>query len=349
MASQRYGDWQVTESLGEGGQAHTFLVENVQRPGVICVLKRLKHVARLPRFEREVSVLRTSEHPNVLRILDADLTGSKPFFVAPFCENGSLDRLNVGNWALRQKLTFFREVSEGIAYAHSKGVVHRDVKPANIFVTDDLQPVVGDFGICYVEGGERHTLLDEAVGAARFMAPEVENGLEEEVSPASDVYSLGKLLHWMIGGRSVARERHREKAFDIYAKSPSPEMALVNELLDKLIVEEVGRRLKDGAAVVGEIEILEKRIKMNAHVLDSSVPQHCIYCGIGNYRPVVNIAQGGGATAVHNFGFNLVGAPVWLILACDHCANIQVFRPDLNGRGGANDENWRRFAGAPMS
>jgi len=345
MSAKKFGNWQIQKPLTEGGQGHTFLVDRSDRLGEIFVLKRLKNIARLPRFEREVRVLRASNHKNVLKIIDADLSAPKPYFVSPYCKNGSLAEFEVARLPFEKKITLFKAICEGVAYAHASGIVHRDIKPANIFLADDLQPVVGDFGICYIEDGERHTLLDEAVGAAKFMAPEVENGREEEVSPASDVYSLGKLLYWIISGRTFGRERHREKEYDVYSKDPRTEIALVNELLDKLIVANPGSRLKDAGEVVREIEILERRVDMKAHVLDYSVPQHCNYCGLGNYRPVVNSTPGGvGSSTVHNFGFNNVGGAVWLIMVCDHCANVQIFRPDYNGGGREGDEKWARFA-----
>jgi serine/threonine protein kinase len=345
MAAQKFGRWRIMGPLDEGGQAHTFLVVQPDNPNEICVLKRLKNVVRLPRFQREVAVLRISDHPNILKIIDADLGSPKPYFISPYYENGSLAKFPISALTLEKKIAFFRAICDGVAYAHAAGIVHRDIKPANIYVTGNVEPIVGDFGICYIEDGERHTLLDEAVGAARFMAPEVENGREEEVSPASDVYSLGKLLYWIISGRIFSRERHREKDYDIYQKDPRLEIALINELLDKLIVADVRARPKDAGVVVSEIELLQRRIDMKAHVLDASIPQHCNYCGNGNYRPIVNSTPGGvSPSTVHNFGFNGVGSAVWLIMVCDNCANVQIFRPDYNGGGRAGDTKWAKFA-----
>jgi serine/threonine protein kinase len=93
---------------------------------------------------------------------------------------------------------------------------------------------VGDFGLCFFEEtGERFTLLEEAVGPRWYMAPELESGRVGTVLPASDVYSLGKLLYWMLATRIFARERHRELEYDLSRDPSDFGMRLVYELLDR--------------------------------------------------------------------------------------------------------------------
>jgi len=95
-------------------------------------------------------------------------------------------------------------------------VVHRDIKPENILSTFETTPVVGDFGICFVDDDEHLTITEEVMGARFYCAPELRDGrLQPGIPPqAADVYSLGKLLYWMLSyGRIFDREDHRKDEY----------------------------------------------------------------------------------------------------------------------------------------
>lgn len=122
--------------------------------------------------------------------------------------------------------------------------------------------VVGDFGLCYLleREQERVTNLEEAVGARGYMAPECEGGRQETVHPSSDVYSLGKILYWMLAGKSFARERHRSEENDLSRDPSDFAMQMVYELLDKTVVEDGSQRLLDAGAVIAELDAVVQRI-----------------------------------------------------------------------------------------
>jgi serine/threonine protein kinase len=342
VMAKRYGIWEVAKSLGEGGQAHTFLVKNVEDQELpLHVLKRLKNYHRLGRFKDEVRACITLNHHNVLKVVDHDLTGERPYLVTPHCVKGCLTMENLHAFDVLGRVALFKKICEGIAHAHAirpHQIIHRDIKPENIFLDADDNPVVGDFGICHIDdSGDRQTMTSEAVGARNFMAPELEDGRVDDVSPASDVYSLGKLLYWMLAGRIFSREKHREKVFDLRRDRIPPAMSLVYELLDKTVVESIEKRLGDGEKLLGELEVLVHRLRTNAHCIDFDETQLCSFCGYGYYRPRVDYnphVERGTAHTVQNFGFGAVGGAVWLILVCEHCGHVQSFRPDHARNGG---------------
>ena len=206
--------WEIVKSIGEGGQAHTFLVTDKKGSGEQSyVLKRLKNLKRVDRFKREIEAVRTLSHENIVQLVDFDLEAEKPYLVMEHCSGGSLAQAEPF-WLKSpvDALEVFLQVCKGVVYAHSNKIIHRDLKPENIFLREKSGPaVVGDFGICYIEDdGSRFTLTEEAVGPRLYIAPELEDGKIDKVSDKSDVYSLGKLLYWLICGQVFSREKYRE-------------------------------------------------------------------------------------------------------------------------------------------
>lgn len=342
----QYGKWKVIRPLKEGGQAHTFLVYNVddqeQRP---FVLKRLKNIERLDRFRREVQAGLQLSHSNILKVIDSELEGVRPYFVAEFCTGGSLDETDLSRLPTIDRLKIFAKICHGVSHAHAERVIHRDLKPGNVFLLADLTtPVVGDFGLCLISDEEgRFTMVDEAVGPRWYMAPELAHGFADEVTPTSDVYSLGKILYWLLAGRIFDREMHRSARFDLTKNQVKPDYYFIYDLLDKTIVEDPSNRLGNAADVASWVEEIIRRIQMHSHHIDLATPQACTYCGVGFYLIALEASQetqgNNLVSSVKNFGFyGGINNPSWLILACDHCGNVQIFRPDL-----AKDRDiWRR-------
>jgi|APEBP8051072266_1049373.scaffolds.fasta_scaffold01277_2 serine/threonine protein kinase len=324
-----YREWEILKSLGEGGQGFVYLVKKKgDSEGKQFVLKRLKNINRIERFQKEIETIIKFDHDNIVRYVDSDLTSDPPYLVMEYCKNGSLDKYDLSRYSLLEKLELFESICKGFAYAHDKNIVHRDIKPSNIFMNERSNPVIGDFGICFVDdAGERFTTTEEIVGPLLYIAPELEDGRLDEISTTSDVYSLGKLLYWLVASKIFNREKHRDTNYDL-TKSQKGENYLLYELLDKMITSNIKMRLKNASEILSELEILKRRIMANNHVINITVPQHCIYCGKGNYNIVVHEQTKNWETVVSNFGFRVVGDAKWNIFVCDHCGNVQIFRSE---------------------
>jgi len=334
-----YGSrWEIVRSLGEGGQAHTFIARDTHAPEAgPYVLKRLKNLGRLARFTQEVQAVGALSHPNVVKLIDFDLDVSRPYIVTEYCEGGNLEEADpfwIGSPG--DAFRIFDEICQGVVAAHNAGIIHRDLKPANIFLRSRLGPaVVGDFGICFVlEDGTRLTLTDEAVGARLFIAPELEDGRTQLISEKSDTYSLGKILYWLLSGKRVfGREKYREPSWDLKRRNADAAygwdniyMEHANRLLDLMITPTPESRRS-----VRNIEILARRtahlIAREFNPVDPAIPQPCKYCGHGHY--VIKAQE---FVDVRNFGFNTVGSPNWRILVCDECGHTAIFRVDMAAR-----------------
>jgi serine/threonine protein kinase len=347
-----FGRWEIVRSLGEGGQAHTFVVRDKgnEAPGEF-VLKRLKNDQRIGRFRVEIEAGLALSHPNLVRVIEADLEAKSPYLVTEFCKGGPLSKHATSEKPLLAILRTFLAICQGVAQAHGRGITHRDLKPENVFLREDGSPAVGDFGLCYIDGGERFTLLEEAVGSVNFIDPELEAGRAEQVRPCSDVYSLGKLLYWMLAGRSIPREKHREGDFDLTRTRRDPAWFIVYELLDRMIVADPAKRFNNAGEVVSALESVIHRIERNAHAISRDAPQPCSYCGVGCYKLIVeyevNVIPGWGGAREYErkgdetfkefFGMEPKG-PYWLIMVCDHCGHVQMFRPEF----ATNPNIWKR-------
>lgn len=340
--------WRRLSSLSEGGQGYVFLVTESGSDGRDRFVQKLfKNPKRIERSRREIAITEELEHPNIVRFIDADSEAERPYMVVEYCEGGALDKADLTQLSILERLRLFRGICAGIAYAHGKGVVHRDLKPANIFLRGDGRtPVVGDFGLTLrTEGDARLTIVDEAIGSANYRAPEMEDGFAEDVAPSADVYSLGKILYWLLAGRIFAREKHREPGFDLTKANATVPYFLVYELLDRMIVGDPGQRLRDGGEALREVDSVIERVELRAHVVSLDAPQSCLFCGVGHYRPEVTYGDDGtSSAAVHNMGLTPVGSAHWLILVCDHCGNLQLFRPDIPHV----EARWKPYRGKRM-
>ncbi len=313
-------DWTLGKLIAEGGQGWTYKVRRTsEEDGEWFVFKRLKNADRADRFESEIQALRALRHPGVLRITEDGALDGKPYYIAEYCGNGDLSKRNLNGVTTLEKLLLFRQICSAVAAAHTAKIVHRDIKPSNILVRTDGSIAVGDFGLClHLNAEERLTLTEEAVGARNYMAPELEDGRRDDVTPAADVYSLGKVLYFLFAGRSFSREKHREPDYDLTRPpggQPENGIQFVYEVLDKSIVESPKSRFEDASMLIAAVDGAIRRNALNAHVLDLSVKQPCLYCVDGEYQQL----QGSQANE-HG-----------MVFACRRCGNLQRFNPPYNG------------------
>ncbi|MEO3814563.1 serine/threonine-protein kinase [Sphaerisporangium sp. B11E5] len=197
------GPYTMVERLGRGGMGEVYLA--VSRRGEKVAVKLLRESigddpeARL-RLEREVKALRRVESPYVARVLDAELSGERPYLVMEYVEGETLlDAVRRGGpLASGHLIELAQGLATAIAIIHAAGVVHRDVKPANVVLGPD-GPVLIDFGIAQVADATRLTMTGTFLGTPGYSAPEV--FAEEEVAEPSDVHSWAATVAFAATGR----------------------------------------------------------------------------------------------------------------------------------------------------
>lgn len=220
-----YGNrWKLIDApaLGQGGQSDVFRA--IDMTGGLAgefALKRVNNPKRHDRFRNEVEAIKRLSHPNIITLIDhsalseGDTAEEKQFLVMPIAKDGDLsrpERLSFYKESIESVLQVAKQVASALATAHAANIIHRDVKPQNILFTGNGHEVwVADFGICLLREAPRITPADEVVGPRAFLAPELEDGGKLDVTPAADVYSLGKVIYFMYsGGMIMPREKLHE-------------------------------------------------------------------------------------------------------------------------------------------
>jgi serine/threonine protein kinase len=247
--ARKWGTWTAAAShISEGGQARVYLVvdQSCHRKGEF-VLKVLKNPKRKGRFQREVALLRTLHHSeHIVPVVDYGGDDAKNFwYVMPRASGTLHSAVENGEVSFDFALRFFDHICLGVCELHSVGIIHRDLKPDNILLFGDTAKV-SDFGLAFDPDEPRLTASSEAVGSRLFMAPELEDGRLKDVSTRTDVYSVGKLLYFLLTrGVTFAREKHLSREYNIERRASDPRAKLFESLLSKSIAASPLSRFKD--------------------------------------------------------------------------------------------------------
>lgn len=217
-AGKKLGRYVIERELGRGGMGIVYLAldENLGRRVALKTTSVAGSGAasrnqRRARFVREVRALAQVNHPNVVHVFDAGESDDPDLgwllhYSMEYVEGITLAQLVHRKGALvpDAAAAVCMQVAAGLGAAHKQGIIHRDVKPANIFLTTDARALIGDFGICKIEGSTQITRRDQLVGTPNYLAPE--QILGDDISPATDVFALGALFY-VVATNSPMRNR----------------------------------------------------------------------------------------------------------------------------------------------
>ena len=223
------GPYKLLQQIGEGGFGIVFMaeqIEPVRRRVALKVIKPGMDTRQvIARFEAERQALAVMDHPNIAKVLDAGATESgRPYFVMELVRGTPITQYcDENNLPVRERLALFATVCQAIQHAHTKGIIHRDIKPTNVLVTrQDGQPIVKvtDFGIAKAMGQQLtdktlFTDFAQMIGTPLYMSPEQAELSSNDIDTRSDIYSLGVLLYELLTGSTpVSKEQFKAAAFD---------------------------------------------------------------------------------------------------------------------------------------
>ncbi len=284
----------------------------------------------LGRLRNEISILEQGK-PGLVKLLDSsDRSG---WMVTQYMQNDTLDkqpRKYKGD--AKNALRAFRSLVQAVTSLHKENIVHRDIKPQNVFLGDeDGQLVLGDFGIVYIpDQAERPTQTNERVGPRDYMPQWGDLGERlEKVHTNFDVYMLGKLLWCMVTGRlKLPREYHRRPAYDVCALFPNdPNMSVINEILERCVVEEPEDCLASAKELLQLVDEHLTSIERGLPRLDKNgkLTMPCRMCGRGFYEE----HYPEGHYELRAFDARHVATnPAFLrIFVCNVCTHYELFAP----------------------
>src|ERR1700757_1342029 len=231
------GNYEILEQIGYGGMGVIYRARQRHSQRIVAVKRVLSYRAdshgALQRFRREAQAVASLDHPNILPIYEvSESEDGLPFFSMKLAEKGSLHE-NAASLRdqPRKCVQLMAKVARAVDYAHSRGVLHRDIKPGNILLNDCGEPLVSDFGLAkLLDGNNDLTRSLTTFGTAGFIAPEQADGSAADVTPAADVYSLGAVLFDVLAGRppfvgsnpvSVIRQASETQAPKLRSLAPS--------------------------------------------------------------------------------------------------------------------------------
>lgn len=228
--------YEIVHKIGRGGMGDVYLArETVSRQ--IVALKFLRDPDApelLTRFELEFRALREVVHPNVVRVLGHDFQRGEPYFVMEYLEGGSLaEQLKGGPLDPTCAVDLIRKVAGAVQAMHEKaGILHRDIKPGNILLTNEGEPKLADFGLAkFLDAKTVHTLSGGMLGTLRYMPPEQINGKNGALGYPADVYGLGATLyHLLTGHPPFVRDGFDELLFAVLHDAPTDPRTIRSEL-----------------------------------------------------------------------------------------------------------------------
>src|SRR5437016_1828946 len=231
------GNYEILEQIGCGGMGVIYRARQRHSRRIVAVKRVLSYRAdshgALQRFRREAQAVASLDHPNILPIYEvSESEDGLPFFSMKFAEKGSLQE-NAASLRdePRKCVQLMAKVAHAVDYAHSRGVLHRDIKPGNILLNDRGEPLVSDFGLAkLLDGNNDLTRSLTTFGTAGFIAPEQARAAAATLTPVADVYSLGAVLFNVLAGRppflgsnpvSVIRQASETQAPKLRSLAPS--------------------------------------------------------------------------------------------------------------------------------
>ena len=270
LIGQNLGRYHVIEPLGQGGMAAVYKAfdTTLERNVAIKIIRSDRKEGTeqndfLRRFQREARALAQLDHPYILKVLDYGEQEGTPYLVMPYIQGGTLKDKLGSPMPFRQAAALLAPVAQALDYAHQRGIIHRDVKPANILISESGAPLLSDFGIAkIISGGGESTQLTATgvgIGTPDYMAPEQWMG---KADGCTDIYSLGVVFFQMVTGRLPFTAETPAAVLIMHMQDPLPRPSdfvpdlpeAVEQVIFKALAKDPADRFESMGAFAGALE-----------------------------------------------------------------------------------------------
>jgi len=268
--------YQLHDRLGEGGMALVYRATD-QRLGRQVAVKMLRpqygaDPGFVERFEQEAQSAAGLSHPNIAAVYDTGEDGETRFIVMellkPFTLHDLIGRSHGGRLSPEDTVRYGSQIASAVAHAHSRGVVHRDIKPHNILFTDDGLVKVTDFGIARALAATSGTATGTILGSPSYISPEQASGVV--AGPTSDIYSLGVVLYEMLTGQPPYRGEQpvaiAVQHLNSRPQPPSERVPGIPPSLEQVVLRAMARRPEERYQSADALKLaLESALTAPAH------------------------------------------------------------------------------------
>jgi eukaryotic-like serine/threonine-protein kinase len=309
MESRTFGRYEIVSELGRGAMGVVYkatdpiLGRSVAIKTINMALERDGIENYEARFYQEARAAGGLSHPNIVTIYDVGKTGDIAYMAMEFVEGVELRALLADGrpLAVAQALSIAAQVAEGLAYAHERGIVHRDIKPPNIMVTPGGSVKIADFGIARMRASEALTQTGMMLGSPKYMSPE--HVLGKRADRRGDIFSLGIILYEMLtgsapfGGENVTALMYQ--IVNLTPPAPSVRNPEVPELLDyvvaKMLAKSLDERYQTAAELASDLRECERVLALPG----ADAAQRELFSTSIGARSIPPVADPGAKTIAH--------------------------------------------------
>ena len=269
MIGKTISHYRILEKLGEGGMGVVYKAQDLKLDRLVALKFLPAHItvdqAELNRFFQEARSAAVLNHPNICTVYGIHEEGEQPFIEMEFIDGKTIRSLDLSSTRPETSIGYGIQIGEALQEAHSKGIVHRDIKADNIIVNSKNQVKVMDFGLAKMKGSMKLTRTSSTVGTLGYMAPEQIQG--GEVDARSDIFAFGAVLFEMLTGRLPFRGEHEAAMmYSIINEDPEPLNKYrgdapeeLQRIISRALEKDPEDRYQSAADMVSELRRIQKK------------------------------------------------------------------------------------------
>ncbi len=237
--------YEVIQHIGQGGMADVFRAVDtiLNREVAIKILRSdlSTDAVSILRFEREAQAATALAHPNIVEVYDVGDYKGHHYIVMEYVRGQTLKQVirSRGPLLTEEAVDIMKQLSSAVAEAHSRGIIHRDIKPQNVIVMADGSVKILDFGIATAKGSMQLTQANNVMGSVHYLAPELAKG--ESASPQSDIYALGIVLFEMLAGDVPFKAEQAVQVALKQMRDPLPDIREINPMVPQSVANIINR------------------------------------------------------------------------------------------------------------